>query len=184
MLRKEIYHNQENIRKDVSNLFLEAFPEDERPPLSIFLKSLKKKEITLLAFYEQDAFIGFAYLTIYRDICCLYFFAVSAPYRHQGYGGQILEIIKQDYKDYVIMLCYEEVDSKYPNYEERVLRKKFYLSHGFKNNQIKTNEYGVIYETAYIGSHQVSFSNYLEIFKMVFGKKHEKYVTDATDYCA
>ena len=183
MLRKEIYHNQENIKKDVSDLFLEAFPEDERPPLFVFLRSLKKKEITLLAFYDGDAFIGFAYLAIYQDICCLYFFAVSASYRHQGYGGQILEIIKQEYKDYVIMLCYEEVDSKYKNYEERVLRKSFYLSHGFKDNKIKTNEYGVIYETAYIGSHQVSFSNYLEIFKMVFGSRHEKHVTDATDYC-
>ena len=77
------------------------------------------------------------------------------------------------------MLCYEEVDSKYENYEERVSRKNFYLSHGFKNNIIKTNEYGVIYETAYIGSHLVSFSKYLEIFKMVFGPDHDKYVLEA-----
>ena len=182
MLRKEIYQGQERIKKDVSSLYLEAFPEDERPPLSIFLKSLKKKEITLLAFYDEDIFIGFAYITIYQDICCLYFFAVSASYRHQGYGGQILEIIKQDYKDYVIMLCYEEVDSKYKNYEERVLRKSFYLSHGFKDNKIKTNEYGVIYETAYIGSHQVSFVDYFTIFKLVFGRGHEAYVSDATNY--
>ena len=54
MLRKEIYHSQENIKNDVSKLFLEAFPEDERPPLSIFLRSLKKKEIILLAFYDED----------------------------------------------------------------------------------------------------------------------------------
>ena len=182
MLRKEIYHNQENIRKDVSKIFLEAFPEDERPPLAIFLRSLKKKEITLLAFYDGESFIGFAYLTIYQDICCLYFFAVSASYRHQGYGGQILEIIKQDYKNYVIMLCYEEVDSKYKNYEERVSRKAFYLSHGFKDNKIKTNEYGVIYETAYIGSHQVSFANYLVIFKLVFGPRQQDNVKDATNY--
>ena len=181
MLRKEIYQGQEKIKKDVSYLFLEAFPEDERPPLFVFLKSLKKKEITLLAFYDENAFIGFAYLTIYQDICCLYFFAVSRSYRHQGYGGQILEILKEKYPQYVLMLCYEEVDSKYPNYEERVNRKNFYYHHGFKDNQIKTNEYGVIYETAYIGSHQVSFSNYLEIFKMVFGKRHEKNVTDATN---
>lgn len=181
MLRIERYHKQEHIKKDVSKLFLEAFPEDERPPLEIFLESLDKKEITLLAFYQEETFIGFTYLTIFEDICCLYFFAVSASYRHQGYGGKILEIIKEEYKDFVLMLCYEEVDPKYQNYEERVSRKRFYLSHGFKNNNIKTNEYGVIYETAFIGSHQVSFSKYLEMFKLVFGPGHEKYVTEATN---
>ena len=68
MLRKEIYKDQPNIKEDISSLFLEAFPEDERPPLNIFLKSLKQKEITLLAFYDEDAFIGFTYLAIYKDI--------------------------------------------------------------------------------------------------------------------
>ena len=181
MLRKEIYLDTPKEKQEVSDLFLEAFPEDERPPLFVFLNSLKKKEITLLTFYDNETFIGFAYLAIHNDICCIYFLAVSAPYRHQGYGGQILEIIKQEYKDFVIMLCYEEVDQKYGNYEERVLRKNFYRSHGFIDNKIKTNEYGVIYETAYIGSHLVSFSNYLEIFKLVFGPNHDGFVTDATN---
>ena len=182
MLRKEVYNGNELAKKEISDLFLEAFPEDERPPLFIFLRSLKKKEITMLTFYDEKTFIGFAYLAINEDICCIYFLAVSSSYRHQGYGGQILEIIKRDYKDYVLMLCYEEVDSKYQNYEERVLRKNFYRSHGFIDNKIKTNEYGVIYETAYIGSHLVSFSKYLEIFKLVFGPNHEGHVTDATNY--
>ena len=182
MLRKEVYNGNQKAKKEISELFLEAFPEDERPPLSIFLKSLEKKEITMLTFYDEEKFIGFAYLAIYEDICCLYFLAVSAPYRHQGYGGKILEIIKQEYKDFVLMLCYEEVNPKYQNYEERVSRKSFYQSHGFIDNKIKTNEYGVIYETAYIGSHLVSFSKYLEIFKLVFGPNHEGHVTDASNY--
>ena len=182
MLRKEIYQGQENIIKDVSDLYLSAFPSDERPPLAIFLKSLKQKKITLLAFYEGEAFIGFAYLAIHKDMCCLFFFAVNESYRHQGYGGQILEILKKEYKDYVLMVCYEEVDPKYENYEERVLRKAFYYKHGFINNIIKTNEYGVIYETAYIGSHLISFSDYFNIFKLVFGPGHEAHVSDATNY--
>ena len=182
MLQKEVYNGNKKAKKEISELFLEAFPEDERPPLSIFLKSLEKKEITMLTFYDEKTFIGFAYLAIYEDICCIYFLAVSAPYRHHGYGGQILEIIKKEYKDYVLMLCYEEVNPKYQNYEERVSRKNFYRSHGFIDNKIKTNEYGVIYETAYIGSHLVSFSKYLEIFKLVFGPNHEGHVTDATNY--
>ena len=181
MLRKEIYLDNEKVKKEVSDLYLSAFPKEERPPLEIFLKSLEKKEITLLTFYDENKFIGFAYLAFHEDICSIFFLAVSSSYRHQGYGGQILEIIKRDYKNYVLMLCYEEVDPKYPNYEERVLRKHFYRSHGFIDNIIKTNEYGVIYETAYIGSHLVSFAQYFEIFKLVFGQGHEAYVSDATN---
>ena len=181
MLRKEIYQDIANKKQEVSDLFLEAFPEDERPPLFVFLNSLKKKEITLLTFYDEKTFVGFAYLAIHKDICCIYFLAVSKTLRHKGYGGQILEIIKQEYKDHVIMLCYEEVDPKYENYEERDLRKNFYRSHGFIDNKIKTNEYGVIYETAYIGSHLVSFIDYLEIFKLVFGVNQSGNVTDATN---
>ena len=180
MLRVEKYLDEVKRKQEISNLFLEAFPEDERPPLDIFLESLKKKKITLLTFYDEDKFIGFAYLAFHKDICCIFFLAVSSNYRHQGYGGQILEIIKRDYKDYVLMLGYEEVDPKYDNYEERVIRENFYRSHGFIDNKLKTNEYGVIYETAYIGSHLVSFEQYFEIFKLVFGPNHEGFVKDAT----
>ena len=182
MLRKEIYQGQESLIKDVSVLYLSAFPEEERPPIQIFLKSLKQKEITLFAFYQDETFIGFAYLAIHKDICCLFFFAVNESYRHQGYGGQILEILKKEYKDYVLMVCFEEVNQKYANYEERVSRKTFYYKHGFKDNIIKTNEYGVIYETAYIGSHFISFCDYFNIFKLVFGPGHEAHVSDATNY--
>ena len=181
MLRYKVYREQKTIIEDVSKLYLEAFPENERPPLSIFLESLKQEAITLLAFYDNATFVGFTYLAIYKDICCLYFFAVSKGYRHQGYGGQIIEILKKEYKDYVLMLGYEEVDPKYKNYEERVLRKAFYYKHGFVDNKIKTNEYGVIYETAYIGSHLVSFADYFTIFKLVFGQGHEAFVHEQID---
>ena len=182
MLRKEIHLSSKTVGKEVGDLFLEAFPEDERPPLFVFLRSIDKEQIKLVNFYDGDAFIGFAYLASIEDICCIFFLAVSATYRHQGYGGQILESLKEEYSEKVLMLGFEEVSPKYPNYEERVLRKAFYNKHGFIDNKIKTNEYGVIYETAYIGSHQVSFSKYLEIFKLVFGKNQAHNVTDATIY--
>ena len=68
MLRKEVYQDSDKAKQNVGDLFLEAFPEDERPPLLVFLRSLQKKEITLLTFYDEDKFIGFAYLAIYQDI--------------------------------------------------------------------------------------------------------------------
>ena len=179
MLNKILYLDQIDIKREVSSLLESAFPEDERPPTKYFFKSLKKKENKLYAYYLDNTFIGFAFLSFYQDVCYIFFLAVVEEYRHQGFGGQIIEDIKKEYLDLVLLLCYEEVDPKYPNYEERVIRQKFYFSHGFKPNKLKTNEYGVIYETAYIGSHQVDFTSYQEIFVLGFGERNRPYIKEA-----
>ena len=180
MLKIVTYHQQENVRKDVAFLFLEAFPEDERPPVSRFFANLKRKENKLLAYYQEGVFIGFSYLTFYEDVCFIFFLAISKEYRHQGYGGWILEYLKQEYQDYVLLLGYEEVDPRYPNYQERINRERFYFAHGFKNNHLKTDEYGVIFQTAFIGHHQIDFKTYLEIFKLGFGQGCEKFIKEVT----
>ena len=179
MLNKILYLDQIDIKREVSSLLESAFPEDERPPTKYFFKSLEKKENKLYAYYLDNTFIGFAFLSFYQDVCYIFFLAVVEEYRHQGFGGQIIEDIKKEYSDKVLLLCYEEVDPKYPNYEERVIRQKFYFSHGFKPNKLKTNEYGVIYETAYIGSHQVDFTSYQEIFVLGFGERNRPYIKEA-----
>ena len=179
MLNKIEYIDQLDIKKEVSILLENAFPIDERPPTRYFFKSLEKKENKLFAYYFNNTFIGFSFLSLYQDVCYIFFLAVSETYRHQGFGGQIIEDIKKEYSDLVLLLCFEEVDPKYSNYEERVNRRNFYYSHGFKPNKLKTNEYGVIYETAYIGSHQVDFSSYQEIFVLGFGERNRPYIKEA-----
>ena len=179
MLEKRLYSDQLDIKKDVSCLLESAFPIEERPPTNYFFKSLEKKENKLFAYYLNNTFIGFAFLSFYQDVCYIFFLAVEENKRHQGFGGQILEDIKKEYSELVLLLCYEEVDPKYPNYVERVNRRNFYYSHGFRPNKLKTNEYGVIYETAYIGSHQVDFSSYQEIFVLGFGERNRPYIKEA-----
>ena len=183
MLNKIIYSNQENIKKDVGDLLVEAFPEDERPPVDIFFKNLEinKEHTRLIAYYDNNAFVGFTSLVFYKHICYLFFLAVSPTLRHQGYGSQILEIIKKDYSDYTILLAFEEVDPKYANYEERKNRKAFYFNHGFKDNGFKSNEWGVIFETAYIGKRKVTFIEYKEIFKIGFDVNPDKYLKEASN---
>ena len=178
MLRQLIYQNQPELKQEITEVFIEAFPEDERPPVNYFFKSLNKASNTLIAYFDQDTFIGFAFLSKYQDVCYIFFLAVKKEYRHQGYGGQILEQIKKENKDYVLLIAFEEVNPQYSNYLERVNREKFYLSHGFIDNQLKTNEYGVTYQTVYIGNHKVSFKEYKEIFLLGFGRKNEKYVKE------
>ena len=179
MLTKKEYLDQLDIKEDVSRLLESAFPEDERPPTEYFFKSLEKKENKLFTYYLCNEFVGFSFLSFYQDVCYIFFLAVEESKRHQGYGGEIIEDMKKEYQNFVLLLCYEEVDPKYSNYEERINRRNFYYSHGFKPNKLKTNEYGVIYETAYIGSHQVDFASYQEIFVLGFGERNRPYIKEA-----
>ena len=180
MLREVIYTDQVNVKEDVSTLLVEAFPEDERPPVDFFFGNLKEnKNVSLIAFYEDDAFIGFTSLAFYQNICYIFFLAVSPTYRHQGYGSQILETIKKEYSNYVILLAFEEVDPKYDNYLERVNREKFYRNHGFIDNDLITIEWGVHFQTAYIGKRKVSFEEYKEIFRICFAVNPDKHLKKA-----
>ena len=179
MLEKKLYTNQKDIKEDVATLLVNAFPEDERPPVPYFFQSLERKGNNIYTYYLNDEFIGFTYVTLYEDVCYLFFLAVSENKRHQGFGGQILEDIKKTYSDYVILLCFEEIDQKYPNYEQRIKRKEFYYSHGFKDNKLKTNEFGVIFDTAFIGQHLVNFATYVEIFVLGFGEFARQYIKQA-----
>ena len=107
---------QKSIKKEIANLFESAFPRDERPSTRALFKSLERKENKLITYYLEDIFIGFTFLTFYQDVCYIFFLAVSKDYRHQGFGGQIIEYIKKQYSHYVLLLGYEEIDPKYPNY--------------------------------------------------------------------
>ena len=176
MLIKKLYQGQKDIKEDIGTLLVEAFPEEERPPVKYFFQSVERKGNNLFGYYLNDEFIGFTYVTLYQDVCYLFFLAVKEDKRHKGYGGEILEDIKKSYPDYVILLCFEEIDPKYPNYEERIKRKNFYYSHGFKDNKMKTNEFGVIFETAFIGKHQVDFPTYVEIFVLGFSEYARKHI--------
>ena len=171
------YNKFPNIRKDIEPLFESAFPINERPPADIFFKSFDSPIKQLFAFYDVDVFVGFTSVILFNDICYIFFLAVQDEKRHQGYGSKILSEMKKMYSDYVILLCYEEVDEKYPDYEKRRKRAEFYAKNGFIDNNLKTNEFGVIFQTVYVGNRKVSFEEYAEIFKLGFGEwclKHLK----------
>ena len=115
-----------HIRKDVEPLFVSAFPTDERPPSDIYFESFKNHNANILyGFYEDDIFVGFASVVLYKDICYIFFLAIQDELRGQGYGSKILSMIKEMYQNDVILLCYEEVDKKYKDYENPALLRRF-----------------------------------------------------------
>lgn len=164
------YTNHPEIQKDIEPLFVSAFPENERPPANHFFASFENPINKLFGFYDNDVFVGFTSVIEYKDICYIFFLAVQDGLRGQGYGSKIISEIKNIYSNYVILLCYEEVDEKYEDNAKRIKRADFYSKNGFICNNLKTKEFGVVFQTAYYGKHTVPFEDYEQIFAIGFGK--------------
>ena len=158
------YLDNPKIKKDIKPLFISAFPMEERPPVNMYFASFKRDNNFLFGFYDNNQFIGFTSTKTLKDVCYIFFLAVKEEYRNQGYGSKILNELKKMYKDYVLLLCYEEVDEKYEDYPNRVKREQFYQKNGFKRNPLVTEEFGVTYQTAVCGSRYVTFEEYKDIY--------------------
>lgn len=109
----------------------EAFPKQERVPVKNFLKMREEGLIDLAAVYEGDAFIGFFAVMADRPTAYLCYFAVEKSMRSRGYGGRILDLLREIYSDCQVVLDLELVDETAPNNEQRMTRRSFYLRNGF-----------------------------------------------------
>ena len=179
MIKKRLSAHPE-IKNDVTPLYISAFPVNERPPVINFYRSLMEhEENELYAYYEENRFIGFTYITAYKDIVYIFFLAVQKEERRKGFGTLILQDIKNTYPTEVLLVCYEEVDPSYIDYEERLRREKFYERNGFKRNIFKSKEYGVVFQSAYIGSRPVTFEEYRKVFELGFGTFSLRFLKEA-----
>lgn len=159
------------IKDDISSLYISAFPENERPPLEWFYKnvfSFKRNQV--IGYYDNNEYVGFVYLVFFRNIVYIAYLAVSEDKRNQGYGTKILNDIKKSYPNLAKLLCFEEVDAKYSDYQNRLNRQNFYLRNGYVDNHLKTKEGEVIYQSAYIGKHPINFNTYKNIFDHTYGR--------------
>lgn len=170
------YKNHKEIRRDIEPLYISAFPEEERPPIEMYFHSFEIEGNELFGFYIDKTFIGFTSVKIYKDICYFFFLAVKEEYRNRGYGSEILSYLKERYKKYILLLCYEEVNTKYPDYPLRKRREELYKRHGFTDNHLLTIEAGVTYQTMKIGHRDVTYEEYAEIFKLGFDENAIKYL--------
>ena len=174
-VKKLLLKEHPEFKDEVSSLYLSVFPENERPPLDWFYNCLNTyKENEVVCYFDEDNFIGFSYLTTYKDIIYITFLAVSPKFQNKGYGTKILSDIKTNNKGFTILLCFEEVDKKYPDYNQRLRRQEFYKRNGFIDNDLYTREGPVVYQSAYYGSHKVSFKDYQNIFDLAYGKGASK----------
>lgn len=143
-------------RGKVRALYHAAFPAEERPPFFLFMDRAKKRRADLLVAEENSRFIGFACLLSRKealpgDPAYLFFLAVEEKERGMGYGGKILNALKERYAGRRIFLAREQLDPAAENYEERLKRHEFYLKNGFSDLPCRIREAGVTYDCMGVG---------------------------------
>lgn len=119
---------------NVIALYKEAFTTVRQVPSWLLRCKMRKGKVGFSVLYENDTWIGLIYLTQYKDIIFVHFFAISELSRSFGYGSKVIDSIKELYTESRIVLNIEELDKQEENYLQRVKRKAFYLKNGFSSS--------------------------------------------------
>lgn len=162
------YANKEDILR-VKQLYLSAFPKEERPPFFFLRRGLKRKGGKLLVAKEQGKFLGFAYLVGTETLGYLFFFAMEETSRGLGYGSQVLRLLKEAYCGKRLFLARETLEDTADNYAQRLRRHKFYLRNGFEDLPCQIQEGPVVFDVMGIGG-EVSPQEYTDLMDAWGGK--------------
>ena len=80
-----INRNDSDLEK-IRQLYLTAFPSDERAPFGLLVRKAKKPNINFFSCHDSETWIGFIYVINHIDLSYLYYFAVDDAERGKGYG--------------------------------------------------------------------------------------------------
>lgn len=155
--------------KILKELYLEAFPDEERAPFFLIMSKAKRGRAEMLTAYDGNEFVGFVYMVCYRDMAYLFYLAVDKNKRGMGYGGKIVEAVKSRYKGRRIFLARERIEKSAENYKQRVSRRNFYIRCGFRDLPCYIKEASVIYAVMGIGG-RISADEYDKLITSWTGK--------------
>jgi GNAT superfamily N-acetyltransferase len=117
--------------KEVVKIYRDEFPATERMPMFFMNLYAKRENVRFLALYDDEKFVGFAYLITHKTLTYLFFFAVKSSEHSKGYGSKILTFIKKRYAGNRIVLIIEEINSTAENSAQRIRRRDFYIKNGY-----------------------------------------------------
>lgn len=133
------YINDLKYKDELEELYLSAFPKEERFSFWILEDCSKEDNSDLYAILDNDKFVGMCYIVNCDGAYYLMYLAIQDELRNKKYGSKILEDLKEKYKTLFL-----SIDK--PIDEISVKRKKFYLRNGFYDTNKYYEDTGVCYE--------------------------------------
>ncbi len=158
----------------IKELYTRAFPKEERIDFSYLSLKARTRRADFVAIYDEDEYIGLAYLIYYKKIVFLFFLAVEERYRGRGYGTRILARLKEAFKNRAIVLWVETTkenhEGEFENLDERKRRKNFYFKSGYVESPYGISEKGVRYDVLEIGDRCIKEDEMHDLLRQFFGK--------------
>ena len=127
------------------------------------------KILNFIVWYDGELWIGFNYLLFYKDLIFVQYVAIDSNIRSKGYGGKVIEKIKEIYPEYRIALGIEQLNKEAKNNELRIRRKNFYLKNGFIDSGYYVKQKPVPFELLFYGKY-IEIEEVLETIKIMTGK--------------
>ena len=133
------YINDLKYKDELEELYLSAFPKEERFSFWILEDCSKEDNSDLYAILDNDKFVGMCYIVNCDGAYYLMYLAIQDELRNKKYGSKILEDLKEKYKTLFL-----SIDK--PIDEISIKIKKFYLRNGFYDTNKYYEDTGVCYE--------------------------------------
>ena len=166
MIRFEkIDENTKNL-EDIKQLYMDAFPFDERIPFYIMVSVGNDRGVEFLSIYDDDTWLGFIHTLVGEKLSYIFYFAIDGGLRQSGYGSKIIREYKKIHPK--LSLAIEPIEEDSDNIKQRKKRLEFYEKNGFATLDTKVVEMGVEFELMGAKGMEIKESDYKSLVKKFF----------------
>lgn len=153
---------------EIKDLYIEAFPKEERKPLKQIIKVCENNQGRIIPILLNDEFVGM-FITLDSDgdnTLLIDYFAIKDGYRGLSLGSRSIDLLNKQENKTIIIEIEPCVDGA-SNLLQRQKRKKFYTNLGFRQTDITVTWFGVDLELMSLNK-TINFDNYMGLLKSIF----------------
>ena len=166
MIRFEkIDENTKNL-EEIKQLYMDAFPFEERVPFYIMLLVGNDRGVEFLSIYDDDTWLGFIHTLVGEKLSYIFYFAIDSSLRQSGYGSKIIREYKKIHPK--LSLAIEPIEDNSDNIRQRKKRLEFYEKNGFETLDTRVVEMGVEFELMGAKGMEIKESDYKSLVKKFF----------------
>lgn len=166
MIRFEkIDENTKNL-EDIKQLYMDAFPFDERIPFYIMVSVGNDRGVEFLSIYDDDTWLGFIHTLVGEKLSYIFYFAIDGSLRQSGYGSEIIREYKKMHPK--LSLAIEPIEEDSDNIKQRKKRLAFYEKNGFETLDTRVVEMGVEFELMGAKGMEIKENDYKSLVKKFF----------------
>ena len=129
----------------IRELMATAFPEAEQMPMWLLRLMALRRNVEFSAMYDGDELCGVLYTVESERYVFVLYLATFPEVRSRGYGGRILDFVKERAGGRGVVLNVERPDETAANAEQRLRRVAFYARNGIVDTGRTFTDGGVEY---------------------------------------